>query len=390
VNQQAEADLRQRVLNELEAGGFVSNGNGLVTPPAGDPKEVARALHAGQRAAVLRKNSKFIRQWEDDLIAEFADGREIDPTRIDPNVTAVTENRDAALFRFASLHWSVPVSHGFGRRTRFLVRDRFNGKLIGIFALGDPVFNLSARDSVIGWDSNQRKRRLYNVLDAFVMGAVGAYRQLLGGKLVAMCALANPVSDQIVKKYRNRVTEITQSVKNPRPVLITTTSALGRSSIYNRLRFNGTVLYRPVGYTQGFGHFQFSDTLFDDLLEHLARRTEVRGNRFGDGPNWRLRTLRAALESVGLPGDLLRHGIRREVFLAPLVDGWESFLRGETDQYRRLDYALPDLASFFRERWAIPRANRRPGFVAFRTEQMRLTPLVASANRDPQLPLYDD
>ena len=41
-----------------------------------------------------------------------------------------------AVFRYASLHWSVPVSQGYGRRTRFLVIDEQNEKLIGIFALG--------------------------------------------------------------------------------------------------------------------------------------------------------------------------------------------------------------------------------------------------------------
>ena len=50
------------------------------------------------------------------------------------------------LFRAATLLWSVPVSRGYGRRMRYLVMDESNNKLIGLFALGDPVFNLKSRD----------------------------------------------------------------------------------------------------------------------------------------------------------------------------------------------------------------------------------------------------
>jgi hypothetical protein len=84
-----------------------------------------------------------------------------------------------------SLTWAVPVSHGFGRRLRYLVWDRHNGKLIGLMAIGDPVFNLSVRDKLIGWNSHARGERLVNIMDAYVLGAVPPYNMLLGGKLVA-------------------------------------------------------------------------------------------------------------------------------------------------------------------------------------------------------------
>ena len=50
------------------------------------------------------------------------------------------------------------------------------GLLLGVFALGDPVYNLRARDDLIGWNVEQRSARLYNVLDAFVLGAVPPYK----------------------------------------------------------------------------------------------------------------------------------------------------------------------------------------------------------------------
>jgi hypothetical protein len=68
--------------------------------------------------------------------------------------------------RLASLTWAVPVSNGFGRRLRYLVWDRNNNKLIGLIAIGDPVFNLSVRDKLIGWTVKDRGERLVNILDA--------------------------------------------------------------------------------------------------------------------------------------------------------------------------------------------------------------------------------
>jgi len=41
--------------------------------------------------------------------------------------------------------------------------------LSGLIALGDPVFNLSVRDNLIGWNVDDRAKRLVNVLDAYVL-----------------------------------------------------------------------------------------------------------------------------------------------------------------------------------------------------------------------------
>jgi hypothetical protein len=46
------------------------------------------------------------------------------------------------------------------------VWDNHNGKLIGITAIGDPVFNLSVRDNLIDRDARARGERLVNIMDA--------------------------------------------------------------------------------------------------------------------------------------------------------------------------------------------------------------------------------
>lgn len=372
--------LRVRVLGELEAAGFSLNSDGLLDLPEGeDAKAVARDLHRGHRQAVLERQSDFISTWEDRVLERFAHGREVSPRAIKPILVPVETAEDAALFRFASLHWSIPVSQGYGRRTRFLVLDEKNGKLIGIFALGDPVFNLGVRDRLIGWDQAQRQERLYNVYDAFVLGAVEPYRQLIGGKLIALCAISDETAAHLTNKYDGKKTVIKKQTKSAEPVLITTTSALGRSSIYGRLKMADRWIFKSVGYTEGFGHFHFSDSLFAEIVAFVGERGKLRGHQYGDGPNWRIRTLRRGLEEVGLDGNLLRHGIRREVFIAPRALGWRAFLRGESDDLWRYAYPLEDLGAFWRSRWALPRAKRMPEFKKHRRSAMRLSPLLEGA-----------
>jgi Domain of unknown function (DUF4338) len=375
------ARLRRRVRAELKRSGFVSE-DGRLWPREELTKETIRELHRRQRAALLKRSQPFIERWEDRIIGEFANGEEVDPRRIRPVIEQVSgDGYDAALFRFATLHWSVPVSVGYGRRTRFLVRDQSTEQLIGVFALGDPVYNLRSRDELIGWDVEQRSARLYNVLDAFVLGAVPPYRELLGGKLVAMAAASREAAVFIEKKYEGSETIISKARKDPRPVLITTTSALGRSSLYSRLRFRGRLLYQPIGYTEGFGHFQFSDSLFSGLCEFLSNDGGVPSHEYGSGPNWRLRTIRRALGKIGIEDDLLHHGVRRQVFLAPRATNWKQFLRGETDEPNWYRLHLSEMAAFYRRRWAVPRSERDGSYKSVVRDQMRLSTATGKRGR---------
>lgn len=339
-----------------------------------DTKEWVRARHTVQREALLSRMRPFLQRYETQLLHDFAAGNEVDPAQIQPIVSEVRSEEDVRLFRYAALHWSVPVSGGFGRRTRFLVRDAQNTKLIGIFCLSDPVYNLTCRDERIGWPDAVKRERLYRVLDASVIGSLPPYSQLLGGKLVALCAISNETLDLIERKYHGKRTVIRKRVVDARPVLITTTSALGRSSIYNRLTLNTRHYYEAIGWTKGYGHFQLPEGLFDRLLELMdsAGMKKARTYAFGNGPNWKMRTLRVGLEFLGLDPALLRHGIAREVFIAPTASNWRSVLRAERSRPTWLDDDLVSLSKYFRERWAIPRASRMPEYRNFSVDALRL------------------
>ena len=309
----------------------------------------------------IEKGEKGLRRHEPRLLQRLADGSEIRPERITPRLVEVRpDSEDELLFRYASLHWSIPVSSGYGRRLRFLVTDEQNGKLIGLIGLGDPVFSLAGRDTWIGWDNEARRERLHDVMEAFVLGAVPPYSLLLCGKLVAMLAASNEVRDTFRRKYGRRQSVIRDRRLDGRLVLLTTTSALGRSSVYNRLRYDDRLLYRSVGFTRGSGEFHFSNGLYSAVSDYAARHCEptAKQGKWGTGFRSRREVVKKCLAEVGLSTAWVYHGIRRELFVIPLARNTQQFLTGEHRSPLWFDQPAEALFGWFRERWLLPRAAR--------------------------------
>ena len=164
----------------------------------------------------------------------------------------------------------MPVSNGFGRRLRYLVWDNHNNKLIGIIAIGDPVFNLSVRDNLIDWDAPARGERLVNIMDAYVLGALPPYNALLGGKLVACLLRSRDIYDDFAKAY-GKTTGIISTGEKGASSGVTTSSSMGRSSVYNRLKLGGIEYFKSIGYTGGWGHFHIPDSLFQTFASIFAK-----------------------------------------------------------------------------------------------------------------------
>ena len=263
----------------------------------------------------------------------FASGVDVIPQKISPRLELIDSNCwQSDLFRLASLTWSVPVSKGYGRRMRFLVWDDFNGKLMGIIALGDPVFNSRVRDDFIGWTLKDREKRLVNCMDAYVLGALPPYNFLLGGKMIACLIRSKEIRRAFRSKYGNTKGLISGKKKGASLSLVTTSSALGKSSVYNRLKLGGQAYFKAIGYTEGWGHFHIPNSLFIDIRDYLSltKHPCADSYKFGEGPNWRMRATRTAFEQMGVDGDLLRHGVNREVYACSFIKNCSSLLSGKS------------------------------------------------------------
>ena len=360
-----EANLKRKIRQHLQVLGFRKSADGALQIQ-GSGKDVIRALHRPQRNDRLEKQQRFMDRRVPELLRHFASGRDIDPARISPVLEMVRAGTwQADLFRLASLTWSVPVSNGFGRRLRYLVWDDHNKKLIGLIAIGDPVFNLSTRDNFIGWNVQERSARLVNVMDAYVLGALPPYSTLLGGKMVACLVRSRDIYNDFTQKYGTATGIISRQAKMARLLVATTSSSMGRSSVYNRLKLDGIQYFRSIGYTDGWGHFHIPDALFGELRDYLRDigHPYADRHRFGQGPNWRLRTTRAALRILGFDDRLLRHGVQRQVFVCTLASNARELLRtgeGRPDLMSLL--GVREIGQRAIERWMLPRSRRRPEY----------------------------
>lgn len=348
----------------------------LVGPDTSD-KAAVRRLHETAVAHKIERSAPGLRSQEDKLLRYIAAGNEVQPEAISPRLVEVKpDSEEELLFRYVALHWSIPTSSGYGRRLRFIVLDDHNKKLIGLIGLCDPVFSMKVRDEWIGWDHIARRTQLRNVMDAFVLGAVPPYAELLCGKLVAMLACSTEVRDRFRRKYSRTTSIIRRAEPDARIALLTTMSALGRSSIYNRLTFDDRHLLRSVGFSQGSGEFHFSNGLYSSLFDYVTRYSEptAKQEKWGEGFRNRREVIRKALIKLKLSSELIYHGIKREVFVAPLASNTREFLRGEHHKLRWYDQDCEQLVEHFRSRWLFKRVAWDASYQHFDPESFRLWP----------------
>jgi hypothetical protein len=221
-----------------------------------------------------------------------------------------------------------------------------------------------------------------NMLDIIVCGAVAPYNHILGGKLVSLL-MASP---EVILAYKRRYGE-TESIiassiagrpirRKPQLVLLNTTSLYGvASSQYNRLvlpaqesggRSGEVIEFKTLGRTEGFGSFHFSRETVDEIERLLAQGREGRtvNSIFGEGVNPRMRKLRAGLDAIGFPSDVvLKHGSPRLVYGIPLARNFREVLLGLTD---KVQYLIPltrpekrsaQFADFWIRRWLARRID---------------------------------
>jgi Druantia protein DruA len=365
--------LRSRLLRLLRSQGF-DLGRDFQLGAPGQSKKKIRAIHTHFREDRLSEERSFVREWYPKVSKYFASGTEVDPLKVDPYPVLLEDNEEyAALFRIASLWWSIPVSKGYGRRFRILIFDRSNGKLFGLLALADPVFNLRTRDAWIGWEVRTREKNLAHVMDAYVLGSVPPYNGLLGAKFVSLLAASDFTRDVFKKRYKGSESIIRGREFDGRLALLTTTGALGRSSILNRLRFGGEEVFLPVGFTEGYGHFHLANGTFEEIRRYMqaCRDDEIKRYKFGSGPNYRIRVVRKALERLQLPQNLLRHGVRRGVYVAPLARNTVAFLNGEASKLRWYHRPFGEVVAYWKQRWLLPRAARDSSYRNFDSRSWR-------------------
>lgn len=325
----------------------------MVSPPIYYDKEIIKQSMSISRREILNKNKEWIEKHIDLAKNNLAQGKDVLKSEISPRIEICKTQKQHNLFRIFRYYWSSPYSEYVGRRIRLLIRDDgIDGNpLIGIAALGSSIIHIPDRDRWIGWDKETRTNNIVYTMDAYVLGALPPYNYLLGGKLVSYILASNEIREIYKEKYKDKTT-IIRGRKVDDLVCIFTTSLYGNSSQYNRLRFKNRLLYIPIGYTSGYGTLHISNETFLVMHQLLVEKGIMITNRFGDGPNWRMRVIRVASDIIGFNSNiLLQHSFRRGIYAVPLARNFRSFLLGKVDKPIYYNLPMQTLVKFWKERW---------------------------------------
>lgn len=325
-----------------------------IVPPTIYGKDVVKEAMAYSRNEILEQNQDWIQKHIHLARSNLASGEAVLASPIQPRIEVCTTEKSRDLFRLFRYYWSSPYSEYVGRRLRFLIRDDGikGSPVIGIAALGSSIIHIPDRDKWIRWSAGTRTERIVYMMDAYVLGALPPYNYLLGGKLIGYLLASNEVRTIFKEKYINQKTLIKQREATDLVLLVTSSLYGKNSSQYNRLKYGDELLYQPIGSTAGYGTLHISQETFSAMKALAESRGYVISHKFGDGPNWRMRVIRTACDSMGLDGEtILRHSFQRGLYAVPLASNWRSFLQGKATIPKYKNYPMDDLTNYWKKRW---------------------------------------
>lgn len=360
--------LRMLVINELQGLGLAFDGKSL--QPIKNSKEFTQQLHNPAREVLLSNASDWIAYAWEKYQKFFASGEDINPKFVSPRLVEVTNDDEKELFRLARFTWSLPYTKGYGRRLQYLIMDDSNSKLIGILGLQSPPLSFPGRDKLFSYPNEKKTELVNQTMDIYTLGAIPPYSRLLGGKLVALTSASNEIRLAYKRKYNSQLTLMEERKIPARLVALTTTSAYGKSSIYNRLKYNDTVTFQSLGYTEGYGAFHL-ERLYPKFRAFLEAQDISTTGGFGKGPRIKWQTMVRALERVGFDSNLLRHGVKREIFLVPLIRNLKTYMNGIEKRPQYIDVTFDELADYWRDRWLIPRSERVDGWCNWSSQNIK-------------------
>ena len=347
------------------------------TIPEGEfrTKEHIRAMHDAAKRDRLRAAQGWIQKAWAQRSRYFANGADLSPQDIAPKLVAVKTPEERDLFRLARFTWSLPYSRGYGRRLRFLVMDEHHDAVMGVLGLQSAPIDFAVRDRRIAYPKGEKAALVNQTMDIFTLGAVPPYNRLLAGKLIVYAAASQEIRKAYQDKYTGRVTELDARVIPSHLALLTTTSAFGRSSIYNRVSYRDSAngqrrdIAEPLGYTKGYGNVHL-DALYPELKEFLIKQGIPANQGFGRGPKPVWQNITRTLTMLNVKQDGLKHGIRRQAWGIPLARNAWDYLSGRAEEPDYYETTFDRLAAWWRERWLLPRAQRVSDWRDWRRESL--------------------
>ena len=320
------------------------------------------------KAERINEHYNFINSKELLIRTCLINGRDLDVSKVRPKLVLVEKNTCwETIFRWWNLTWwSLPYERSYGRQMRYVIWDEYHEAPIGLLGLQSPILSWSVRDQYLGITKERRDYWVNQSLSAQRLGALPPYNRIIGGKLIALLASSNIVIDDYKTKYDGLKTLMRKREIPARLLFLTTTGAYGKSSIYNRLKYQDEDIAKFIGYSNGSGSFHIPNTFFQRLLVFLESKGVDIRRGYGSGPSRKMRLIDMALQYLGFK-DGISHGVKRAVYLFPLVRNLIRVVSGDVPPswYHR---SVEELTDYWKTRWALRRINRDKSYLSFNGE----------------------
>ncbi len=351
----AETTLKNEVIEALRSQGFIIR-DGTFHISEHDKPDI-RNIHSISRAERVAEHVNFIESFTPKARQFMLDSAELDVAKIRPRLIAVQSGSEhEKLFRWWNFTWwSLPYERAYGRQMRFIVWDDCHNAPVGLIGLQSPILSWSVRDNYLGITKNMRDYWINQSMNAQRLGALPPYNRFLGGKLVALLLTCDEIRTEFHEKYKDYKTLLKKRNIPADLLFVTTTGAYGKSSVYNRLRFNGRRVCDFIGYTHGSGSFHIPNSLYEGFVDYLRRNNIEAGRSFGNGPSVKMKIIDRAMGDLGFKNGV-GHGIKRAVYLFPLAQNIKAVIhQSQAPQWEKR--TIEGLTEYWQERWAIKRSG---------------------------------
>jgi hypothetical protein len=355
IQSQEEKILKKRIVRVLKEQGFSVNPH---LRPIEPTKQVYRKIQERSRLEQLSFHKNFLRNFTGTAKMFCRDGCDINPEEIALELREVkSKSLEEDIFRWWNfIWWSIPYQHPYGRQMRFVLWDTHHDLPFGLINLQSPILKMSVRDKRLGIPNNELDFWVNKSMSAQRVGALPPFNELIGGKMVALALTSNEIREKYRQKYKGYVSVLRKKKIRPELLFITTTSAFGKSSMYDRLKYNGEVAAELLGNTQGSGSFHIPEKYYEEMLQLLKRKGVKVGRGFGNGPSRKLKLISNGFRLLGLGDSFSYHGIQREFYLFSLVNNLQEVIKHEQPP-KWIDRPLSRIVDYWKERWAIPRSR---------------------------------
>ena len=248
-----------------------------------------------------------------------------------------------------------------GRNLNFVIRDKVTKKYLGVICISSDFLDLTPRDNHIGWPRELKTQG--GMINHTAIGSTIVPLQPLGfnyvgGKLLALLCLADPVQEMWKKLYGDTL------------VSVTTTSLYGRTKADGLSQYHNLDHWQKMGFTAGSVSFEpEKDTRYEirDWLraKHTKKYFEWYVAKKPSGQphkrDHKNRSLQFVYSKLSIPKELIRTDHARGIYWSPLYDNSIDYLNKrieDKDLVKSFDTSVEALVDIWRNKHAKPRIKQ--------------------------------